>query len=83
MFGTRIDVDRKTNVIGFIQLLESAKLIKPAQRELIIEHALAAAESPISLDKLKVIVLIVMCGQWKELDCLFLVEDNSAPRMLH
>src|SRR5690606_8451642 len=92
-FGMRIYVDRETDVIGtagigFIQFLESAKLINPVQREIIVERALAAAESPISLDKLKVIVLMVLWSQGKEpdglfLDELFLDEDDGSPRMLH
>lgn len=92
-FGTRIYVDRETDVIGtpaigFIQFLESAKLINPIQREIVIERALAAGESPISLDKLKVIVLMVLWSQGKEpdgliFDELFLDDDEAAPRMLH
>jgi Smg protein len=92
-FGTRIYVSQEFDVlgtpaIGFIQFLETAKLIDPVQREIVIERALAAAESPISLDKLKVIVLMVLWSQGKEpdgliFDELFLDEDDAAPRMLH
>ncbi len=92
-FGTRIYAERETDVIGtpaigFIQFLESAKLINPIQREIVIERALAAGESPISLDKLKVIVLMVLWSQGKEpdgliFDELFLDDDEADPRMLH
>lgn len=92
-FGTRIYADRETDVIGtpaigFIQFLESAKLINPIQREIVIERALAAGESPVSLDKLKVIVLMVLWSQGKEpdgliFDELFLDDDDAEPRMLH
>lgn len=92
-FGTRIYVSQETDVIGtsaigFIQFLESAKLINPIQREIVIERALAAGESPISLDKLKVIVLMVLWSQGKEpdgliFDELFLDDDDAEPRMLH
>lgn len=92
-FGTRIYVWQETDVlgtpaIGFIQFLESAKLINPIQREIVIERALAAGESPISLDKLKVIVLMVLWSQGKEpdgliFDELFLDDDETEPRMLH
>jgi Smg protein len=76
-----------TAPIGFIQFLESAKLITPAQREIIIERALAATEYPISLDKLKVIVLMVLWSQGTEPDGLmfeelFLDEDKES-RLLH
>lgn len=92
-FGIRIYADREADVlgtpaIGFIQFLESAKLINPIQREIIIERALAAGESPVSLDKLKVIVLMILWSQGKEpdgliFDELFLDDDDAEPRMLH
>ncbi|MDB5842033.1 MAG: hypothetical protein JWQ23_3985 [Herminiimonas sp.] len=91
--GFRIYVERELNVlgtaaIGFIQFLESAKVINPVQREIVIERALAASESQISLDKLKVIVLMVLWSQGKEpdglmFDELFLDEDDAEPRLLH
>jgi Smg protein len=91
--GFRIYVDREFDVlgtaaVGFIQFLESAKVLNPIQREIVIERALAASESQISLDKLKVIVLMVLCSQGKEpdglmFDELFLDEDDAEPRMLH
>lgn len=91
--GFRIYAARELDVlgapaIGFIQFLESAKVINPAQREVVIERALAASDSEISLDKLKVIVLMVMWSQGKEpdglmFDELFLDEDDAEPRLLH
>ena len=77
-----------TPAIGFIQFLESAKLINPVQREIVIERALAAGESPISLEKLKVIVLMVLWSQGKEpdgliFDELFVDDEDAPPRMLH
>ena len=92
-FGTRIYVWQEMDVlgtaaVGFIQFLEAAKLINPVQREIVIERALAAGESPVSLDKLKVIVLMVLWSQGKEpdgliFDELFLDDDDAAPQMLH
>jgi Smg protein len=91
--GMRIYVAQEFDVlgtpaVGFIQFLESAKLIDSMQREIIVERALAAGESPISLDKLKVIVLMVLWSQGKEpdgliFDELFVDEDDATPRMLH
>jgi Smg protein len=78
-----------TAAIGFIQFLESAKVIGPIQREIAIERALAAGESPMSLDKLKVIVLMVLWSQGKEPDNLMFDElfvdedDDPRPRLLH
>lgn len=91
--GFRIYVDAEkdtlgTTGVGFIQFLESAKLINAAQREIIIERALAASETQVSLDKLKVIVLMVLWSQGKEpdrliFDELFSDEDDAEARQLH
>lgn len=91
--GFRIYVGREHDVlgtaaIGFIQFMESAKVINPIQREIVIERALAASESQISLDKLKVIVLMVLWSQGKEpdglmFDELFFDDEDAAPRLLH
>ncbi|OGB27571.1 MAG: hypothetical protein A3I66_06775 [Burkholderiales bacterium RIFCSPLOWO2_02_FULL_57_36] len=91
--GFRIYASREQEVmgtaaIGFIQFLESAKVLNPIQREIVIERALAARETQISLDKLKVIVLMVLWSQGKEpdglmFDELFLDDDDAEPRLLH
>lgn len=93
-FGMRIYATQEmdtlgTAAIGFIQFLESAKMLNPVQREIVIERALAVSESPVSLDKLKVIVLMVLWSQGKEpdglmFDELFLDDDEDPePRLLH
>ena len=92
-FGTRIYVSQEldalgTAALGFIQFLESAKVINPIQREIIVERALAVSDTHISLDKLKVIVLMVLWSQGQEpdglmFDELFLDEDEAEPRLLH
>jgi Smg protein len=91
-FGTRIYVAREldalgTEAVGFIQFLESAKVITPIQREIVIERALAASDEQISLDKLKVIVLMVLWSQGKEPDGLIFDElfsdEDDEPRLLH
>jgi Smg protein len=92
-FGTRIYAPQEFDVlgtpaIGFIQFLESAKLINPVQREIIIERALACGEQPVTVDKLKVIILIVLWSQGSEpdsllMDELFVDEDEDTPRLLH
>ena len=92
-FGMRIYAQREldvlgTEAVGFLQFLESAKVINPIQREIIIERALSAGEPQVSLDKLKVIVLMVMWSQGKEPDALifdelFATEEDDEPRLLH
>ena len=91
--GTRFYVQQETDVlgtaaIGFIQFLESAKVITPLQREIVIERALALDEAPVTLGKLKVIVLMLLWSQGKEPDALmfddlFGAEDQQTPRLLH
>ncbi|MES2832042.1 MAG: DUF494 domain-containing protein [Pseudomonadota bacterium] len=91
--GTRIYVEQEydmlgTAAIGFIQFLEAAKVLNPFQREIVVERALAVRESQLSLDKLKVIVLMVLWSQGKEpdglmFDELFLDDDDPEPRLLH
>jgi Smg protein len=77
-----------TAAVGFIQFLESAKLLDPIQREIVIERALAASDRRLSLDKLKVIVLMVLWSQGKEpdglmFDELFWDNENTNARLLH
>jgi Smg protein len=91
--GTRFYVDSEfdalgTPAIGFIQFLESAKVLSPVQREIVIERALALEESPVGLGKLKIIVLMVLWSQGKEPDALmfddlFGSDDEQTPRLLH
>lgn len=91
--GTRYYVDEEytelgSAAIGFIQFLESAKVLGPVQREIVIERALAVDESPVTLGKLKIIVLMLLWSQGKEPDALmfddlFGSDDEQAPRLLH
>ncbi|MDB5916209.1 MAG: hypothetical protein JWR40_443 [Massilia sp.] len=91
--GTRFYVSRELDVlgsgaVGFIQFLESAKVLSALQREIVIERALALGESPVSLGKLKIIVLMLLWSQGKEPDALmfddlFGSDDEQAPRLLH
>lgn len=91
--GFRIYSSRETtslgsSAIGFLQFLESAKLINPEQREIIVDRALAVDESPISLDKLKIIVLMMLWSQGKEPDLLMfdellLSDEQVVPHLLH
>jgi len=92
-FGMRIYAQQEfdglgTEAIGFIQFLESAKVINPIQREIVIERALASSEPQVPLDKLKVIVLMVLWSQGKEpdgliFDELFSDDEDAEPRLLH
>ena len=91
--GTRFYVQQEVDAlgsgaIGFIQFLESAKVLGPVQREIVIERALALDESPVGLGKLKIIVLMLLWSQGKEPDALmfddlFGADDEQTPRLLH
>ncbi len=71
--------------IGFITFLESAGVLSAPLREIVIDRALALDESPISLEKLRIIVLMVLWSQEADIDTLFLAEliDDDSPRLLH
>jgi Smg protein len=74
--------------IGFVEFLESADVINALQREIVLERACAVNECPISLDKLKVIVLMVLWSQGKEpdglmFDELFFDDEDSSPPVYH
>ena len=78
-----------SGAIGFIQFLESAKVLSPLQREIVIERALALDESPVTLGKLKIIVLMLLWSQGKEPDALMFDDlfgsddEDAEPRLLH
>ncbi len=71
--------------IGFLSFLESAGVLNPLLREIVIERALATEERPVSLESLKVIVLMVFWSQGEEPDALILEEllEDGAPRQMH
>ena len=91
--GTRFYVAQEYDAlgsaaVGFIQFLESAKVLSPVQREIVVERALALDESPVGLGKLKIIVLMLLWSQGKEPDALmfddlFGSDDEQTPRLLH
>jgi len=59
---------------GFIAFLESAKILTPLLRELIIERGMALPNEIVGLDKLKVIVLMVLWTRRGNVDALILDE---------
>lgn len=71
--------------LGFISFLESAGVMPPAMRELVVDRAMAAPGGPVSLDDLKIIVLMVYWSMGREPDALILDElcDDTAGRLPH
>ena len=79
------EVDRLgAEAIGFLSFLEHAAQLTPTQREIVIERALATDETPIPLEMLKVIVLMVLWSQQADIDVLLLEEllDSGSERQL-
>lgn len=71
--------------IAFISFLESAGVLPPAMREMVVDRASAVGDTPIALDDLKVIVLMVFWSLGEEPDALILDELFVAPedRLIH
>ena len=72
-----------TEAIGFISFLENSGVLPGVLREIVIDRAQATNESPISLQKIKIIALMVLWSQEAEIDHLVLEElltdDHSRP----
>jgi Smg protein len=71
--------------IGFISFLESAGVLPPTMREMVMDRASAVGQSPLALEDLKVIVLMVFWSLGEEPDALILDELFVAPeeRLIH
>jgi len=71
--------------IGFVSFLESAGVLPPTMREMVVDRASAVGESPLALEDLKVIVLMVFWSLGEEPDALILDELFVAPedRLIH
>lgn len=71
--------------LGFIRFLESAAVLPPHMREIIVDRAMACGSEPLSLDDLKIIVLMVYWSLGEEPDALVLDElcDDVHDRLAH
>ena len=71
--------------LGFVSFLESAGVLPPHMREITIDRAMAAPGSPMLLDDLKIIVLMVYWSFGEEPDALVLDElcDDTEFRVAH
>ena len=71
--------------IGFVSFLESAGVLPPPMREMVLDRATAIPGAPVDLEDLKIIVLIVFWSLGEEpyaliLDELFVDEED---RLIH
>ena len=71
--------------LSFVSFLESAGVLPAHMREIVIDRAMAAPGDPISLDDLKIIVLMVYWSFGEEPDALVLDElcDDAQDRIAH
>jgi Smg protein len=71
--------------LGFVSFLESSGVLPAAMREIVIERAMAAPGDPVSLDDLKIIILMVYWSFGQEPDALVLDElcDPADGRLAH
>ena len=58
--------------IGFIQSLESAGILDPVLREIIIERSLNSGISPMPIEQLRLIVLFILWNQGEDTDVAML-----------
>ena len=71
--------------IGFISFLESAGVLPPPMREMVIDRAMAAGGNPLDLDDMKIIILMVFWSLGEEPDALILDElfVDVEDRLIH
>jgi Smg protein len=71
--------------LGFISFLADAGVLPPTMREIVIDRAMAAPGDTVSLDDLKIIVLMVYWSFGQQPDALVLDElcDSPETRIAH
>jgi Smg protein len=71
--------------VGFVSFLESAGVLPPPMREMVIDRAMACPSAPIPLEDLKVIILMVFWSLGEEPDALILDElfVDEEDRLVH
>ena len=71
--------------IGFVSFLESAGVLPPTMREMVIDRATAIPGGPVDLEDLKIIVLMVFWSLGEEPDALILDElfVDESERSIH
>lgn len=74
-----------SEALGFVSFLESSGVLPPHMREIVIDRAMATDDSPVALDDLKIIVLMVYWSFGQEPDALVLDElcDDTSDRVGH
>lgn len=71
--------------LGFLSFLESAGVLPATMREIVVDRAMAVRGEPLTLDDLKIMVLMVYWSFGEEPDALVLDElcDDTQGRIAH
>ena len=71
--------------LGFIRFLEGANVLAPHMREIVVDRAMASGADTLSLEDLKIIILMVYWSFGEEPDALVLDElcDDASDRIAH
>jgi Smg protein len=71
--------------LGFVSFLESAGVLPPPMREVVLDRAMAVPGEQVALDDLKIIILMVYWSFGEEPDALVLdvLYDDHAERLAH
>lgn len=81
------DEQRKlgADCLDFVAFLESAGVVTPPLRELILDRAMGLDDDPVALEKLKIIALMVLWSQEQDLEPLIIEELLNPPEdvLLH
>lgn len=67
----------------FIVFLEQSKVISPVEREMILDRAVALGREDLSVDKIKLITLLVLWNQNEDLDPLIVEELLASTNPCH
>lgn len=71
--------------LGFLQFLESAGVLTPLLREVVLDRVLAVPRGPVALEDFKILVLLVFWSMGEEPDALILDElfVDDEDRLIH
>lgn len=79
MENSRISLEARR----FIVFLEQSKVITPVEREMILDRAVALGREDLSVDKIKLITLLVLWNQNEDLDPLIVEELLASANPCH
>ncbi len=73
------------DAMGFITFLQNSGALPAHLREILIESAMAVDESPVSLEKIKIVALMVLWSHEAEIDHLIFEEllSDDSTRLSH